>query len=274
MLSKITVFSNSWIALAAAASTLLTYLLYDVSITFAPIAVLFFSTWARYNIISFTLPNSVTGEKFLFMKKHRTLLKAIVIVSILITLYFAWQLSFSQLLYLSHLAFLTLWYIFPLPLGVKTLKPLRKLPFLKIFLITYVWASATFVMPLLHEAVVDLGFFFAFLERFLFLFAITLPFDIKDYKDDKRLNLSTIPNTYGIQITKILATSSLLICLILAYLLYPFPHFIGLACSYAITWPFIWFSNPKRSDLYYLGWIDGTMIWQVMLTYASILIWK
>ena len=270
-ISKTTVFSNSWIALAAASSTLLAFLLYQpqLSIETAPLGLLFFSTLARYNIISFTLPDNVTGEKFLFMKKHRKVLKVVFIIAIIISIYFACQLTFAQLLFLSHLALLTLWYIFPLPLGFRTLKPLRKLPFLKIFLIAYVWAGSTYVMPLFQEVPLNSDFALGFIERFLFLFSITIPFDIKDYEDDKRLKLSTIPNVYGIKTAKITASLCLVACLVISSLIYPPSIGIGLISSYLITWPFIWFSSPKKNDLYFLGWIDGTMIWQCCLVYLS-----
>lgn len=266
---KTTVFSNSWIALSAAASTWLAYLLYPSALEIAPIVLLLFATFARYNIIAFTLPDAVTGEKFVFMKKNRKLLKILFVLAGGISCYFAWQLSMQQLLFLGHLALLTSWYIFPLPLGFTTIQPLRKLPYLKIFLIAYVWACSTYIMPLYHELSFNLTSLLAFTERFLFLFSITIPFDIKDFSDDKRLNLKTIPNTFGIETSKWIATICLIICCSIVFMIYPYTVSIGLILSYFITCPLIWYANIHKPAIYYLGWIDGTMIWQFLLVYLN-----
>lgn len=270
-ISKTTVFSNSWIALSAAACTGMTALLANQSLSnyYPAIALLFFATWARYNIIAFTLPKSVTGEKFLFMQKHSTLLKIIFVVSALASGYFAYLLTWQQLLFLSHLALLTLWYIFPIPLGFIKLKPLRKLPFLKIFLIAYVWACSTYIMPIQEQLELSLNTLLAFTERFLFLFSITLPFDIKDYKDDIRLKLQTIPNSFGIRNTKLVATGCLILGALITCYIYPISISTGFVLSYLITWPFVWNANTERSDIYFLGWVDGTMVWQFLLVFAT-----
>ncbi|MGB0525557.1 MAG: hypothetical protein ACPGJS_21450, partial [Flammeovirgaceae bacterium] len=264
-----TVFSNLWIALSAAASTFLAYFIFQQQAIIAPIALLFFATFARYNIIAFTLPDSVTGEKFIFMKQNRLLLKVLFALSSFASLYFAWQLTLAQLILLGHLAILTLWYIFPLPLGFTKIKPLRKLPFLKIFLIAYVWACSSYLMPLWPQLSLTSTTALGFLERFLFLFAITIPFDIKDFADDTRLQLKTLPNSIGIPPSKWIAIGALLVCSIIVSYLYSRWISIGFILSYAIAAPFIWYASPQKSDLYFLGWVDGTMIWQMILVYTS-----
>ena len=268
---KTTVFSNFWIAFCAMASTLLTFYLQNQQVTIAPLGLLFFITLARYNIIAFTLPAKVTGEKFLFMQTHRKLLKVLCVFSLLVGVSFTYWLSIKQIVFLAHLGLLTLWYIFPLHLGFIKLKPLRKLPFLKIFLIAYVWSSSSFIMPLLaNNITINVHLGLAFLERLLFLFSITIPFDIKDYEDDKRLALKTIPNTFGITRSKYVAILCLVVCLFIVIYIYPIHLAIAMSISYLITAPFIWKATLNKPAIYFLGWVDGTMIWQLLLVYFAI----
>ena len=236
----------------------------ELPVQYPPILLLFFGTLARYNIISFTVPANVTGDKFRFMRKKRRILQAISISSLLISIYLLTYLSLWQIAYLSHLGLLTFWYLFPIPLGFTKIKPLRKVPYLKIFIIAYVWVGSSFAMPLIEENGdwLNQQFLFLFLERILFIFAITLPFDIKDLEDDMRMKLRTIPSKIGIKRTKWLSLTCLSVGAAIIGCYFSGNILWGMLAGYALTITSIGFMSSQKNELYYLGLIDGTMVIQ------------
>ena len=74
----------------------------------------------------------------------------------------------------------------------------------------WILAGVTFFIPLqLVDESVDAKFLLGFTQRFLFVFVLMLPFEIRDMKYDS-LKLSTIPQQIGIIKTKAIG---LLLCL-------------------------------------------------------------
>ncbi len=92
-------------------------------------------------------------------------------------LLFPWPVKWALLLP----GFLALGYVVPLGKGGKRL---RDLHFLKIFLIAAVWAWVTVWLPAAETgAGWNRATLLMMLERASFIFAITLPFDVRDLKD-------------------------------------------------------------------------------------------
>ena len=69
----------------------------------------------------------------------------------------------------------------------------------KIFAISFVWATVTILLPVIHseKAYNDFHILTMMIERFLFVFAITIPFDIRDMNADSQTGLKTIPLLIG-----------------------------------------------------------------------------
>ena len=266
---KAIVYSNFWIALCAGLCAWQTYWLSDLSPDWRIIGILFFATWARYNIICFTMPTVVTAEKFRFMKANSHWLKTTFFCSIFICLALFFTLDWATILFLGHLGFITFWYLFPLPLGFKKLPPLRRTPFLKIFLIAYVWSSGVYLLPLLHEAW-SWNTLIGFLERLLFLFAITLPFDMKDLEEDTKMQLKTIPSQIGVQKAKAISAICLLIGWAVSGWAYGSEQIWPLGFGYLTALLLTIGISPNRKEIYYLGGIDGTMAAQ----WLGLLVWK
>ena len=108
------------------------------------------------------------------------------------------------------------------------------------------------------------------LERGLFIFAITLPFDIRDLNVDNHGDVKTIPAVIGIEKTKKLGYGILVLCLALAlcnhYLgLYDLKILIGLSISYLTSAWLVSFSSTERHDYFYSALMDGTMIIQFLI---------
>ena len=69
---------------------------------------------------------------------------------------------------------------------------LREIPFSKIFIISLVWTVSTMLLLVLENNIsFDSNITLHLIGRFLFVLAITIPFDIRDIKFDKDTNLKT-----------------------------------------------------------------------------------
>lgn len=177
-----------------------------------------------------------------------------------------WRLNFSVQVALIIPAILSLGYVIPILTGKRRL---RDLHFIKIFLIAIVWASITVLLPVLEaDAAMDKTVLWLFLERSLFVFAITLPFDIRDLKIDAHTAVKTLPSELGIARTKGLAYAALILVIIFASLnvgIYSMRGLIAIGLSAVSTVFLIAYSDRVEHDYYFTGLIDGTMIVQFLL---------
>jgi 4-hydroxybenzoate polyprenyltransferase len=143
-------------------------------------------------------------------------------------------------------------------------------PYLKIFLIAYVWASIGGIYPLfaMTESPDVWQIIRIFSAMFFFILAITLPFDIRDYYTDRQANLTTIAVKLGWRKTKILALTFLscyyLLMLTLGMAVWPITSFVAL-CAVLIGG-----ASAHRKPVYYLGLLDGTIILHALIVYLSI----
>lgn len=150
---------------------------------------------------------------------------------------------------------------------------LKDIPGLKIFLIALVWASVSVILPAIHASI-DLGsrdVILTFLARIVFIFAITLPFDIRDMQGDAQAGIRTLPMTLGPQRTRTLALAMMLLfCGIVVF--HYGTHLSGptlpLLLSALITGVALLFCSRPRHELYFVGLLDGTMLLQPLLLFA------
>ena len=139
------------------------------------------------------------------------------------------------------------------------------------------WASTTILLPVIlnlgWSAISSSHIYLLFIEQFLFIFAITLPFDVRDLKYDLSFKMRTIPSKIGITKTIQLAHLFLLITVGLKYYqLYSgqinSAQFIANSVAIFITGVIIAFTSMRRSELFFSGLVESTMI----LLYLSTLV--
>ena len=181
-----------------------------------------------------------------------------------ISIYFVFKIPFPVVLTLTLMGFLSLTYILPFSI-TKKISGLREVPFLKIYLIAFIWTITTAYIPVSHfsDAGLTSSMLFCF-ERFLFILAITIPFDIRDLRYDPP-NFKTIPQVFGVNKSKILAIAFLIICILIVSLQtfdlnVSLVYFTAAASAYIIASIFIWNSRETQNNLYFSGAIDGTMV--------------
>jgi 4-hydroxybenzoate polyprenyltransferase len=164
-------------------------------------------------------------------------------------------------------ALIALAYVAPLWRGRR----LRDLPYLKIFLIGIAWSWITVYLPALELGLGNnIPMWLMALERFLFIFALTLPFDIRDLEIDRQDGVKTLAAWLGLRRAKGLALACLAAMLVLAALnhhvdVYSTAHFAALALSALATGWLITRAGPQRSDYYYMFALDGMMVLQSAL---------
>ena len=265
------------------------------SFELAPLWILFFGTLATYNLCVFYTAGTAS-EKFEFIYKKRYFLKIIFFLSLILLVPAPFFLTLNQFWFLVHLAIISFFYTVPIHIELpsdeildeeinqktdeKTETSLKKnyfhipawrnIPYLKIFLIAYVWASATVIFPMLHENLIiqnpkTIALFF---EHFLFALAVTIPFDIRDKELDKKVGLNTLVSLLNPLLSKILSLFLLLICTVLIYHFH-INYFLHFGIVYILTSFLIIGSSSKRSEWYFTGFIDGLFIVEFLILFFS-----
>lgn len=205
------------------------------------------------------------GIRLSWIIRNRKIITILSLLAAIIALVFA-------LLYLSKIFFISI------PLGIMSIlyvipfykkKALRHFTWSKISIIALVWASTTILLPVIlnlgWHAINSSYIYLLFIERFLFIFAITLPFDVRDLKYDLSFKMRTIPSKIGIKKTIQLAHFFLLITIALKYYQYYLGHingtqFVANGIAIFITGIIVAFTSMRRSELFFSGLVEGTMI--------------
>lgn len=162
---------------------------------------------------------------------------------------------------------LALLYVIPLWKTRRRWIRLRDVPYLKIFMVAATWSFVTVVYPFLatdplwlpgpQEAL-------TILHRFLFIFAITLPFDIRDREHDRQSGVVTFVSLVGTGRVKTAGRFLLLITALVALGgnltgWYSTGHTLGLVISAGGSGWLISGITEDSGEWYYSFLLDGTM---------------
>lgn len=273
-------FSNLFIAFCAVAQGLVTYFLLKVPADNYVLAFVFFSTLVIYNL-SMLLSKPKEPQKSPFKRvrwifSHHRLTISMTLIGILCVVPIGiLYLSFQAKLLMGFVGLISIAYNFPfLSINQKKIG-LRNLPGIKLFLIAFVWAISCVMLPIVelennHFIIVPLSETLLLVaKRFLFICAITIPFDIRDLFQDKLYELKTIPVMLGEKKAWIFCMMLLVACMLLLILFTKEINLdvIGLSLTLLLTGWLIFKSNLKRNEYYYFLFLDGTMILQCAILF-------
>ena len=252
------VFGNIHVAVAAYCLTKISLLQFDINNQ--PLAnFVFFSTVLSYNFIRlFQLDrlNSMTSIWIRANKRHLIVLNSLALLG---SVYYLLNFRWVDVLVLVPFFLATLFYVFPFK---KKITGLRNVPGLKLFLIAITWTGLTLYLPLFSAQLHNTPeAYIAVAQRFLFILAITIPFDIRDAQFDLP-GLNTIPQILGVNKSKIMAALALVIVVLLDTLIpYKSSNFfyINLLMMVLLT-IMISFSGTKRGRFYTAFWIEALPI--------------
>jgi len=278
-------FSNIFIALGAVAQGLVTYHLLDIRPVPSILAFLFFATLTIYNFSILIEkpkdPRKSSYRRVRWIFSHYRLNISITIIAVLSLIPLFFLLSFSSKILVIFLGLIAFGYSLPLfSIGDKRFG-LRNIPGLKLFIIALVWSVSTVTLPILEineSHLFDIDFNDLVLltaKRFLFVAAITIPFDIRDLFQDKRYELKTIPTLLG-EKKAYLFCQFLLLCYLILLIVFNSglnADFLALTLTIILAGWLIFKSTWEKNEYYYFFYLDGTLILQfVMLSVFEILI--
>jgi 4-hydroxybenzoate polyprenyltransferase len=270
-------FSNIFIALCAVAQGLVTYRLLNVKPDIYVLGLLFSSTLALYNF-SVVLskpknPESSTSARVRWIFSHYRLMITISIIAVFSIIPLSLFLSTSSKILLFTLATISIGYNLPLFSIQEKRFGLRNIPGIKLFLIASVWSLSCVLLPILELesnqviAVTLNDTILLIAKRFLFIAAITVPFDIRDIYQDKFYDLKTIPVLFGEKWSLLICQGFLGAYLILLLLFNDQfdADIIGLSLTILLSGWLIFKSKWKKNEYYYLLFLDGTLILQYLM---------
>lgn len=163
-------------------------------------------------------------------------------------------------------------------------RKLRRIGWLKPLVVGFTWSGFVTVYPILlwqiqiksqaENFVLPSGWLW--LENLLFITALAIMFDIKDYSTDMRQSLRTLPIQLGIEKTVSYVIQPLLIASVAVMFLYYYRH-------HSIQWPILIALIPylimlrvgknlskSKNIYYYLFTIDGLMLLKALAGIVSI----
>lgn len=194
------------IAFAAASQTILSYYILQIPINIYVVSLEWSSTLLLYNFSLWLSMPKVLGTspyprtKWYF--EHKTYIASISFLAALTLMYSVLQLHAYSFYLLALVGVLSLGYGLPIVRSKVGFVSLRQIVGLKVFLIAIVWALSTVGLPAVEYIStggnLELGNVVTWAGLMcLFILGITLPFDIRDMKQDSLYRLKTIPLLIG-----------------------------------------------------------------------------
>jgi 4-hydroxybenzoate polyprenyltransferase len=270
-------YSNFWIALAAYAQVQMMYLVYKQGLQWlrADALAVFFGTWFIYSLLRLVKANDhlflLSSPRVRALIQHQSSLACLTVITACFAFWFFIKIAMIAQCLLIGLTVLAIGYGIPLHLDQPAF---RLLPYLKIFLVALVWASVTVGLPAIQAGqLLSFGTMLWFFERFCFVFAITIPFDLRDMRQDAIQKIQTLPNAFGMIKSIKIAHFALCISTFLLIGLAVLPSLVGLTLQQSlvlvlvnlVTAVFVKKAQRPQHEYFYVGVLDGLLIVQAVI---------
>lgn len=262
--------TNIFIAFAAGACTLATYAFHDAIPNYNLVAFIFFATLLIYNLQRRIGDLNASGA-FYKIKTVLMILGAIGLIP------FAIHLTIVELAGLAVAGAISLGYAYPFIPYNGERYAIRRIPYLKLWIIVLAWILSTTVVPLID--IVDLNstddrlstLFFA-LQQGAFIVALTIPFDVRDLEVDYPFQ-RTLPMVFGVEWSIKFAQRAMIAAFIFAFLNYligffAFPQMLVQLGISALGYFVVTRGKKHRSPLYYSIILDGMILLQGLIVIA------
>ncbi len=263
-------YSHLYIGLCAAALTALTFYLLHIPYSFFSPEIVLGGSGATMVYILHRQIGMMRLEDVQLPDRYRKILHlshttmALFFLSGLGLLYAFYSVPATEWHTLILPFFLTLGYLLPIFRG----KRVRDFPFIKIALVAIVWSWISVILPALRYEMAHSFEIISLMiiERALFIFGITIPFDIRDIEQDRKSGTKTIPSSIRLRTSKLIAGVSILVALAIDLVLtsyfhlYTTPIFVGFLFTYVLSLTLIAYSRPDLPDWYFTGLVDGLML--------------
>jgi hypothetical protein len=223
---------------------------------------IFFSTLLVYTVhqlLKHENQYQALSNKVLYIKTLTVIISSFFCTSLGVELFTPYQISI-----IAPFAIISLMYSAKVLSSQKNNYSPRELPYSKIFLITTAWVFATKKIPELMdgEFMID----YQDITLALFIFAITIPFDIRDLNIDK-ISQKTIPSILGIK-KSILLSQILLITYCGIHFIFTQDNFIFFLLFALVSFILVSYS-VNRPKYYYTGILDGLIMLKGLVIIGS-----
>lgn len=222
---------------------------------------IFFSVIVCYNFIKY----GVEAYKYLIVSNaYHKIIQLFSFVSFAFAVYFLLQLNRDVWIATAILGVLSALYAVPL---LPSAKNLRNLAGLKIYIVAFVWAGFSVLLPVLDaKMALDWDFAVTYIQRMLLVLVLILPFEIRDLQwDDK--SLRTLPQVLGIKNTTRLGIGLILIFFLMTFLkdeINPNETLLRLILSVALA--LVLFSKKRMQSKYFvMFWVEAIPIFWFFL---------
>lgn len=256
-----------------------TFLMNGIQITLTPFTIFItMATYLLYNFHRFSFRINIYDVKklkffdgeiiFSSIEKVCYFIASVVLIG---SVFFLKQQIF---LLLVPLVLLTLSYSIPfIKLNNKGIT-LGEIPFVKTPVLALVWGISTTVIPLIEKNI-NLSTSFIGLQvlsRILFVFALCIPFEIRDIVSDKSKNIRTLPVIHGIKVTKIIGVLIVVLEIVIHHLMpeISFSSVIALDISSLVALVWIIHRNQTTGVYFYKFLVDGTMMVRFIFLFIAI----
>ncbi|MFB2120412.1 UbiA family prenyltransferase [Parapedobacter sp. 2B3] len=267
-------FSNVFIACCAVAQGGITYLLLALPVDYTVLTILGCATLALYNFSMILArpqrPETSPFRRVRWVFRHERSLWIWTGLALVIALVLGLRLHMPSFVLLGVMGAMGLAYNLPIVrvAGEQRRAGLRQITGLKLFYIGLVWVMSSVLLPVAEAYHDDITILWPHVWQlmawvFLFVVAITIPFDIRDIYQDRYYGLKTIPVLFGERKALVLSTALLVVQMGWVWFSdYPLDVRLALviataACLFLILSPPI-----KKNEYYYFLFLDGTMLLQ------------
>ena len=225
--------------------------------------------YSLHRIIGIKKSKSYSNQgRFAIIIKYKSHLIAYSIISASYCLYAYFNFTVDRQLMLIIPALLSLSYSLPIFFGGKRL---RDFHWIKIFVIALCWSAITFTIPIYELDTYNyIDLTLLTLERSLFIFAITIPFDIRDREIDKINDVRTLATKYNDRNLKLISWSCLAVASLFAIISYHNIFKIPSILTYIFTALLVDRTSSKQNDYFFTGKMDGTMMLPLLTCLAVI----
>jgi hypothetical protein len=204
-------------------------------------------------------------DQMAWVARHRKTLIYSSGISLALAFFLGMNMSWDLLWSLWPVVLISLLYALPFIPSGRERKALREIPGIKIFLIAAVWTVITLLLPMKASGMAIGAFEKSLLiERFFFILAITIPFDIRDLDHDAK-DMRTLPQLMGVNGSIMLGMALLVVAIVIEHVGISEGH-IGthaaalVSSVYTLCIVLLWIGKKPRPYWFYNGLLDGMML--------------
>lgn len=261
-------YSNIYIAIAAACQTALYLKIHDLDLNKELLLFTFFSTIIVY-LFAVGYPNKKNindqNNRIAWISKNSNLVHSIMLVSTIACIILINYLDYKiEILILAAFALL-----YNIRIKGINFYGIRSIPLIKIVSIAFVWVMVCNIYPaMIYKIEINSSEYIRIFFKFLWMIALTIPFDIRDIYVDQEQKLITVPSLMG-EVNAYRLSYLMFIAISVGhfFIFGSTTESMIVLTSSLIAILLIHYSKSRKRDLDYLIKLDGLLILQFLIFY-------